>query len=310
MSTEAAAGQTFELTIAFDAAATKRAVLAWLAARGVEGVVEGVIDGVDLAAPEDAAAVAAALLGDADATPVALFGETSGSLDALAEQLRARFGARIVTRMAALSTTAWQEAWQQGGDDFRGFETQRFRVSVGGARPLDESGKLGLVIERGEAFGDGRHATTQVALELLETLVPEDGGSMLDVGTGTGILAIAAARLGMAPVVATEIDAAVLEEARVNARANGVEDELQLVLTEALPVGGRYELICANILVPVLHALMPQLARALAPSGRLALAGFIEKDEAALLTRAEACGLTLVRRAGIRGWSGLEFRHR
>jgi ribosomal protein L11 methyltransferase len=166
------------------------------------------------------------------------------------------------------------------------------------------------VIERGEAFGDGRHATTQVALERLEALVPDDGGRMLDVGTGTGILAIAAARLGMAPVVATDIDAAVLGEARVNARANGVEDELKLVLTEDLPAGGGYELICANILVPVLHALMPQLARALAPSGRLALAGFIEKDEAALLARAEACGLDLVRRASVRGWSGLELRRR
>lgn len=310
MSIEAASGQTFELSIAFDAAATKRAVLAWLAARGVEGVVEGVIDGVDLEAPEDAAAVAAALLGDADRTPVALYAETSAPLEALTEQLLACFGARISARIASLATTAWQEAWDQGGDAFRGFETRRFRVSAGGGRPPDEDGRLGLVIERGEAFGDGRHATTQVALELLETLVPADGGGMLDVGTGTGILAIAAARLGMSPIVATDIDPAVLEEARANARANGVEDELALVLTEALPAGGCYELICANILVPVLHALMPELERALAPSGRLALAGFIEKDEAALLARAAACGLTLVRRASVRGWSGLELRHR
>lgn len=305
MTSASETGQTFELTIGFRCEKIKISVLSWLAEQGIVEFVEGVIDGVDLVASEDIEAVAESLLSDRDSTPIAIYDEAHRLKD-LEERILRRFDQEVDTRLVEISTLAWQQAWDVR-PDFDGFETQKFVVASHVSHPAKVNDKFGLVIQRGQSFGDGRHATTQVALELLEVVAPVAGGAMLDVGTGSGILAIAAARLGMRPIIATEIDANALQEAQANALASGVPDGIDWRLTEHIPLVHRYDLVCANILVPVLHTLMPDLVAALSSHGRLILAGFIEKDEPALLARALTSGLRLESRASVRGWSGLVF---
>jgi ribosomal protein L11 methyltransferase len=127
-----------------------------------------------------------------------------------------------------------------------------------------------IVIDPGRAFGTGAHATTRLCLELLQTLAP---ASLLDVGCGSGVLAIAAAKLGFAPVVAVDIEEDAVETAIANARANAVEiHPLRAdALADELPAT---EFVVANIALEPVERLLPRVR------GRLVLAsGYLERDE-------------------------------
>jgi ribosomal protein L11 methyltransferase len=162
------------------------------------------------------------------------------------------------------------------------------------ARP----GVVDLVVDPGQAFGTGAHATTRLSLELLLELPP--GGSFADLGCGSGVLAIAAAKLGFGPVVAVDNESAALEATRSNAAANGVSLERVERLdlrTERPPA---VETIAANLLRPLLlrlAGLMEEKPRALILSGLLDE----EADEAA----AAFAPLEECRRLSSAGWSAL-----
>jgi ribosomal protein L11 methyltransferase len=130
-----------------------------------------------------------------------------------------------------------------------------------------------LVIDPGMAFGTGQHATTRTCLEAIETAVV-DGRvrSALDVGTGSGILALAAARLGVARVVAIDTDVAVLPLARANLARNGADGVL-VAGGSAAAVRGGFDLVVANLLADALVTDAAALARVLAPGGRLVVSG-------------------------------------
>jgi ribosomal protein L11 methyltransferase len=298
---------THELEIRFeepDRAAARRAkehVLERLAVLGITSFAEGVIDGVDLKIGEDGASPDFA----DDATPILVFDEDPAKLVLLQADL-AGLGFALGFRRAELADEAWQQAWDEGDELIR---TRRFVVWPEGRRGVKPPGLISLDLVKGEAFGSGRHATTQAALEALEDL-PETQprGPLLDVGTGTGILAIAAHHLGFGPLLGTEIDAAAIAEARRNAGKNGVN--LQLLETAEPPANEVYQLIVANILVPVLHHLLPRLQEQLAPRGRIVLAGFIDKEATPLLAAAERLGLVEDYRRVCRGWVGLVLKKR
>jgi ribosomal protein L11 methyltransferase len=133
-----------------------------------------------------------------------------------------------------------------------------------------EADAVAIVIDPGRAFGTGGHATTRLCLELLVDLRSElRGGGVLDVGCGSGVLAIAAARLGYWPVCAVDLDPAAVDETRRNAQRNGVEVEVRLAdaLAAELPVA---DLVVANIARPTVDALAARLrCRVLAASGYL-----------------------------------------
>jgi ribosomal protein L11 methyltransferase len=132
-----------------------------------------------------------------------------------------------------------------------------------------------LVIEPGMAFGTGQHATTRTCLEEIEARVSAGGvESALDVGTGSGLLAAALARLGVPHVVALDVDPAVLPLARANLDANGAGRVVVLGGTLAA-VRGRYDLVVANILADTLVAEAPALSAAVAAGGRLVLSGLL-----------------------------------
>jgi len=129
-------------------------------------------------------------------------------------------------------------------------------------------GDLPIIIDPGMAFGTGSHPTTQLCLEALEDVV-HPGCSLADVGTGSGILAIAAAKLGAASVLATDIDPLAVKIARENALANGVKVEVQ----EPLPQGV-FDILVANILADVVIGLSQTLASL--TGGTLIASGIID----------------------------------
>jgi len=129
-----------------------------------------------------------------------------------------------------------------------------------------------LRIDPGLAFGTGSHPSTRLVLGFVERVM-RGGERVLDYGCGSGILAIAAAKLGAAKVDAVDIDAKAIEVTRNNARTNGVQLDAQL--PEAL-FPGRYELVMANILSQPLIALAPLLAARTERGGRIALAGLLD----------------------------------
>lgn len=127
-------------------------------------------------------------------------------------------------------------------------------------------------VDPGLAFGTGSHPSTRLVLAFVERVV-RGGERVLDYGCGSGILAIAAAKLGAAQVDAVDIDTQAVAVTRDNARANEVE--LRACLPEAL-AASRYDLVVANILAQPLIDLAPVLAERTAPGGQLALAGLLE----------------------------------
>jgi ribosomal protein L11 methyltransferase len=126
------------------------------------------------------------------------------------------------------------------------------------------------MIDPGRAFGTGAHPTTRLTLALLQE---QQAGTLLDVGCGSGVLSIAAAKLGFAPVLAVDNDPDAVEVTRENAHANGVEIEacIRDVLVDELP---HTDLVVANVALDVVEAL---LARA--PGRRVIASGYLDRDE-------------------------------
>jgi ribosomal protein L11 methyltransferase len=133
---------------------------------------------------------------------------------------------------------------------------------------------VNLILDPGMAFGTGSHPTTRLCLEWLERNVAE-GCSVLDYGCGSGILAIAAARLGAGRVAGVDIDPLAVEAARANAERNEV---VALFADSAMPVAGEYDVVVANILSNPLRVLAPAICAHVRSGGRLALSGILREQ--------------------------------
>jgi len=138
-----------------------------------------------------------------------------------------------------------------------------------------------LVVDPGDAFGSGSHPTTRLCLEAMAALV-RGGDQVLDVGCGSGILAVAALRLGAAGAVGIDIDPAAVEASTAVAGANGVADRLRVSVRPLVEVDGRFDLVLANLLIPVIEELGTDLAARVAPGGALVASGLLpaQRDRA------------------------------
>jgi ribosomal protein L11 methyltransferase len=159
-------------------------------------------------------------------------------------------------------------------------------------------GREVLVIEPGMAFGTGQHETTRGCLEAIEAVVAGTRvASALDVGTGSGILALALARLGVARVVGIDVDPAVLPLARANLVANGAP-HVGLAVGTAAAVRGRFDLVVANLLAGTVIAEATALARAVDTGGRLVLSGILEQQAQSVRDAYPAWRIEAVRAEG------------
>lgn len=231
------------------------------------------------------------------------------------------FVAGAARRLSAIAGTAAEVRWRwQADEDW----SVRWKEGLGprsvGSRIVvtqpwnpveDAEGRIVIVIEPATAFGTGEHPTTRGALRLLQEEL-SGGERVLDVGAGSGILAIAAARMGAAEVVAVEADEDALETARENLERNGVADRVRLVHRRVDPDyfaavrEAGFDLVVANVLSSILVPLLPAFAAAIKDQGGIILGGILDTEAGEVTDYAVAAGLDLVRpdREG-EWWTGL-----
>ncbi len=214
----------------------------------------------------------------------------------------------------------WVTLSQQGLEPIR---AGRFFVHTPAHRGAVPAGAIAIEIDAGRAFGTGRHETTTACLLALERLKAGGAsfGNILDLGTGTGLLAFAALKLWPAArVTASDIDPVAIEVARDNAGINRVplgraRRQVELAVADGMELGrlkarGPYDLIVANILAGPLIALAPALAEALAPGGRLILAGLLDRQAGGVAAAYRRHRLMMSFRIELGEWPTLVMRKR
>jgi ribosomal protein L11 methyltransferase len=191
----------------------------------------------------------------------------------------------------------------------------RFVVHGAHDRALIAPHRIGIEIEAALAFGTGHHGTTRGCLLALDRMLRAHPRPlrMLDVGTGSGVLAIAAAKASRCEILASDIDARAVRVAKSNARINHVASHIEFLHAPGLSLRRLYErapydLVFANILLGPLRLLAAPMARLLAPGARVILSGLLAAQANAALAAYGAQGLRLERRATLDGWATLVLR--
>jgi ribosomal protein L11 methyltransferase len=191
----------------------------------------------------------------------------------------------------------------------------RFVVHGGHDRLKVPANKLGIEIEAALAFGTGHHGTTRGCLLLLDQVLKAHlPRRVLDVGTGTGVLAIAVAKALRMKVLASDIDPLAVRVARENARLNGAGDLVQAVHAAGFSAPefsqrAPFDLVLANILSNPLRQMATPMAEHLAPSALVILSGLLPQQAQSVVAAYRARGLVLVRHLQVEGWSSLLMRH-
>jgi ribosomal protein L11 methyltransferase len=230
-----------------------------------------------------------------------------GELPALGD-LEATAGEALVEVTTSEVPDDWADAWQEfhrsvlvGG---------RVNVRPSWEPPNSTRGAVDVVIDPGRAFGTGAHPTTRLCLEALLGLAEagEAVGPLADLGTGSGVLAIAAAKLGWSPVKACDREQAALEAAAANAAANGVEVELARVDVRTEPPPPAATLV-ANLTAPLLVAVAEQLA-AVEPPRQLVCSGLLPSESEAVVAAFAKRGLDRPDRRVAGDWAAISFRRR
>lgn len=208
--------------------------------------------------------------------------------------------------IAQLPDTDWVAESQRALPPLRFGRFYIFGAHVTDPPPADA---IPLLVEANVAFGTGRHESTQGCLEALSALAAQRAFTQaLDMGCGSGILAMAIAKLWACPVLAVDNDADSIRVAAENAELNGVSASIRTVCgdgykTAAVGEAGPFDLIVANILAEPLSAMAPELKNALAPGGVALLSGLlIEQEEGVLASHAP---LRLIRHIHLNGWATL-----
>jgi ribosomal protein L11 methyltransferase len=196
-------------------------------------------------------------------------------------------------------------------------EAGRFFVHGRHDRARLRSNHIGIEIEAALAFGTGHHGTTRGCLLALDFIARQKKRprKILDVGTGTGVLAIAAAKALRNRVLASDIDPRAVMVARENARLNSASPLVEFIHAAGLEAhdfrtGGPFDLVLANILLGPLVRLSRPMARLLAPGARIVLSGLLNNQAQTVVMAYGAQGLALERRIMLEGWTTLVLRNR
>ena len=241
-----------------------------------------------------------------DGTLVAFAPDERTADELIAEIGRAAEGFIPEASRRRIEPVDWTTRWREGLGSRR---LGRLTVAPSWTEPGAEDGPI-VVLDPETAFGSGEHGSTRVALSLLERLV-QPGDLVLDLGSGSGILALAAVKLGAARAIGIESDAEANVVAARNAARNGVEGAVQLVHGDAgdlAPFLGPAHLVVSNILRSTNTALLPVIALSLRPGGTAIFSG-MEVDEAPLFLPAlESAGFRVLEERTDTGWWGVAAR--
>ena len=213
----------------------------------------------------------------------------------------------------------WAESWK------RHFQPIEFDdlllVKPGWSKKKPRKNQAVVILDPGLSFGTGQHPTTAFCLSEIARNSPrrqavpprghsqKNGPAFLDIGTGSGILAIAAAKLGYAPVRALDFDAGAVRAARANARRNGVDIRIVRGDATRLPITPkhRYFFICANLISSLLVTERERIAAQLEPGGVLVLAGILKSEFSGVRRRYEELGLKVVLTKSEKEWQSGSF---
>jgi ribosomal protein L11 methyltransferase len=235
--------------------------------------------------------------------------EEEGRVGAIRKGLRRLVSkGRVALVITLRPEEAWQTAWQKHSIPIQRIG-KRLLIGAPWHFPIRNAAKREVIeLAPGMAFGTGTHATTKSCLLLLEELIwPRAGGTLLDVGTGSGILAIAGAKLGAEAVTAIEVDPVALSAARKNAKINGTSSKI--FFRKKIPSRSRYRWVVANVTAPVLIELSEILTRLVAPGGKLILSGILASEWANVLAHYRP-QLTLLRKMRKGEWVTLLLEKR
>lgn len=209
------------------------------------------------------------------------------------ERPQALFGGDVIE----VSDQDWTTAWRAHHRTMR----------VGPRSWVHPPWEVSVTIDPGMAFGTGSHPTTALCLERCDELLELfPGADVLDIGTGSGVIALLASKLGARRVVGTENDPVALQAAREGAGLNGVTN-VEWLLADPDQVPGEFGVVIANILLNTLEDLAPQIARKVAPGGRLVLSGLLVAQGDAAERAYTAVGLRPVGRKEREGWIRVEL---
>jgi ribosomal protein L11 methyltransferase len=201
-------------------------------------------------------------------------------------------------RWRAVTPVDWVEEWRRFYQPIEVGERLLLCPSWLEAPPSD---RVVIELDPGEAFGTGQHATTRLCLAALERANVE-GARVLDLGCGSGVLAIAAAKLGATGVAACDIDPRAVAVAQRNAEANRTAIAFSVGTLDDVRTDAPFDIVVANISSTVTAGLAAPIARLLSPGGRAILSGFLERDRALVADAARAAGLELRDEATEEGW--------
>jgi ribosomal protein L11 methyltransferase len=223
------------------------------------------------------------------------------SLDALG------FAGMRPPRIAPVVDEDWATAWRE---HFRPVLVGRRFVVAPPWVAVDVPGRATITIDPGRAFGTGHHATTAGCLEAIETIVErERPASAIDVGSGTGILAIGAARLGVPSVHAVDTDPDAVAATGANAAANGVAGAIHAACADADTLDAEpAPLVVANLLASAHRALGARYAGLVTPGGLLVLGGILDAEASLVEAGVAAHGFARVAAHGNEGWTTLVLR--
>ena len=223
------------------------------------------------------------------------------------------FGLRPIGELETrlLHEEDWADAWKRHFPVMR--VGRRLVVRPSWREHSPAVGDVVIALDPGMAFGTGLHPTTRLCLAGIEAWADEgllDGARLLDVGCGSGILAVAGSLLGAAEVVGLDTDPLAVEATRANAARNGLGERLAARQGSLPVVDPPFGLVAANLIASLLVELAPLLADAVRPGGRLLAGGVFVDREAEVESALRAVGLALVARSGEGDWVALDLARR
>lgn len=209
---------------------------------------------------------------------------------------------------AEITDAGWAEKWKEHFHARKVGRRLVIKPSWETVEPGEE--EIVLTVDPGQAFGTGTHETTRMCLRFIEYLFDQRPAprTVLDVGTGTGILGIAAARLGAASVLGIDTDPVAVEVATRNAQQNGVAGVFRAEGTLLSAVRGKHDLVVGNLIAEILVDLAAQLAGRCAPAGHLVLSGILAEKSGWVSGEFRRHGATPVSEATDGPWAALLLR--
>ena len=212
--------------------------------------------------------------------------------------------------LTRLRNQDWAEAWKR---HFKPLNIgSRLLIKPTWSRIRAQPGQVVVELDPGMSFGTGHHPTTAFCLsELVRLRAPGTAQSFLDLGAGSGILSIAAAKLGYGPIEGVEVDRASLKVARANARLNHVEERLRFRCRDVagLPMrpSRQYDVVCANLTADLLVGQKERLRASVKPSGHLVLAGILSREFGMIRAAYQSAGMRSTRNRQAGEWRSGSF---